>query len=78
MPHIKVFSYRDNLYLGCILRHDVMPLLIGSWPVSSVCIARELPATYRGGGFKLHCNTTTKSCLQWGLSSCVEHNGRIH
>ena len=38
----------------------------------------ELPATYRGGGFKLHCNTTTKSCLQWGLSSCVEHNGRIH
>ena len=40
----------------------------------------ELPATYRGGGFNLHCNTTTKSksCLQWGLSSCVEHNGRIH
>ena len=42
------------------------------------CNRRELPATYRGGGFKLHCNTTTKSCLQWGLSSCVEHNGRIH
>ena len=46
--------------------------------LADVIDGRELPATYRGGGFKLHCNTTTKSCLQWGLSSCVEHNGRIH